>query len=214
MFQAGLNTHRQERAGQPGDWRASPLRLSSRGTGTRAVLGDSPSHHNGGSAIRDARESACWGPCRPPALTPHTLFSASLPPVRLSTQVLPSFPDMTGKQPRGSLEMLAADYLAPVAKALAPVFLTTPPQGLATPFAGCRTTCHHPGSAPANQLPVGSPLSARSAHPLGSLAFKWHKGTSRLLLQGTLQRPLGVSECCLGEASAVHIVYDPSTLCL
>ena len=191
MFQAGLNTHRQERAGQPWDWTASPLQLSSRGTGTRAVLGDSPSHHNGGPAIRDAQESACWGPCRPPTLTPHTLFSASLPPVRLSTQVLPSFPDMTGKQPRGSLEMLAADYLAPVAKALAPVFLTTPPQGLATPFAGYRTTCHHPGSAPANQLPVGLPLSARSAHPLGSPAFKWHKGNQQTPPPGHPAAPTG-----------------------
>ena len=37
-------------------------------------------------------------------------------------------------------------------------------------------------------------------------------GTSGLLLQGTLKCPLGVSEGCLGEASAVHTVYDPSTL--
>ncbi|CAM9585045.1 unnamed protein product [Rangifer tarandus platyrhynchus] len=120
MFQAGLNTHRQERAGQPGDWTASPPRLSSRGTGTRADLGARPLHQKGGSAIRDARESACWALCRPPALTPHTLLSANLPPVRLSTQVLPSFPDMTSKQPRGSLEVLAAGYLAPIVRALAP----------------------------------------------------------------------------------------------
>lgn len=113
---------RRERSeqGQPGNWRASPPRLSSRGTGTRALLGDSPSHRKGGSAIRDARESACWALCRPPALTPHTLLSANLPPVRLSTQVLPSFPHMTSKQLRGSLEVLAAGYLAPVARALAP----------------------------------------------------------------------------------------------
>ena len=180
MFQAGLNTHRQEPAGQPGDWRASPApRLSSRGTGTRAVLGDSPSQHKGGSAVRDARESACWGPCRPPALTPHTLLSANLPPVRLSTQVLPSFPDMTSKQPRRNLEVLAPGSLVPCSEPTPSVFLTTPHQGRATPFAGCRTTFHHPCSPPANQLPMGSAPSARSAHPLASLAFKWHNGNQQ-----------------------------------
>lgn len=115
--------------GQPGDWRASPPRLSS-----RALLGDSPSHRKGGSAIRDAQESACWGPCRPPALRPHILLSANLSPVRLSTQVLPSFPDMTSKQPRGSLEVLAAGSLAPVARALAPCLPHNPSPGLGHPL--------------------------------------------------------------------------------
>ena len=108
--------------------------LSSRGTGTWAVPGESPSQRKGGSAVRDARESACWAPGRPPALTPHTLLSANLSPVRHSTQVLPSFPDMTSKQPRGSLEVLAAGSLASVARAPAPCLPHDPSPGLGHPL--------------------------------------------------------------------------------
>ena len=62
----------------------APLRLSSLGTGPRAVLGDGPSHHKCGSVIRDTRERAHGAPSRPPALTPHTLLSENVPPATLS----------------------------------------------------------------------------------------------------------------------------------
>ena len=83
------------------------------------------------------------------------------------------------KHPRGgSLELLAANSLPtptlPWPEPSPSVFVTTPPQGWATPFAGSRTTWHHSCSAPVNQLPMGSPPSALSAHPLSSLTFKLH----------------------------------------
>ena len=117
VSQAGLNTHRQEQTRsartQEGQPHPQTPRLSSQGTGPRAVLGDGPSHCKGGSVIRDTQESARRAPCRPPTLTPHILLSANLPPATLSPQVLPSFPDMTSKQPRGSLQVLACRLPVP-----------------------------------------------------------------------------------------------------
>ena len=64
--------------------RPAPPRLSSRDTGPRAVLGDGSSHRKGGSVIRDTWKSSRGAPCCPPALTPHTLLSANVPPATLS----------------------------------------------------------------------------------------------------------------------------------
>ena len=110
--------------------------------------------------------------------------------------------------------MLAADYLSlwpkplplsssrPLPRAWPPPSLATGPRAI-IPAPLQRTSCLwvYPYQHVQHILSVLPPSNGT-------------KGTSRLLLQGTLQRPLGVSEGCLGEASAVHIVYDPSTLCL
>ena len=98
---------------------------------------------------------------------------------------------MTSKQPRHSLEVLVAASLSPWSEPTPPLFLTTPPQGLATPFTGCRTTCHHPFSAPANRLPMGSAPSARSAHPLPSLTFQWYNRNQKTPPPGHPAAPTG-----------------------
>ena len=91
ISQAGLNTHRQERAEaarrQEGQApRSSPL-------GTQAL-------------------GLFWGTCPRGPVPPsgsHTSHPSlcKCPPCHTVTQVLPSFPDMTSKELRGSLEVLA-----------------------------------------------------------------------------------------------------------
>ena len=94
-----------------------------------------------------------------------------------------------------------------------PVFITTPPQGWATHFAGSRTTCHHSCSTPANQLPMGSPPSAQSACPLPSLAFQLHKGNQHIPPSGLPAAPMRVSESSLGAASMVPLPAWSPALC-
>ena len=84
VSQAGLNTHRGASRGSQDTGGPAPPRLSSQDTGPWAVLGDGSSRRKGGSVIRDTWDSASGAPCRPPALTPHTLLSENVPPATLS----------------------------------------------------------------------------------------------------------------------------------
>ena len=65
----------------------APLWLSSQGTGPRAVLGDGPSHHKGGSVIRGTQGSAHSAPCWP--LHPDQVRIAVNPPY-IGIYVLPN----------------------------------------------------------------------------------------------------------------------------
>ena len=172
VSQAGLNTHRKERVGQPGDGRARPPQLSFRGMAPHTA--------------RVALSSETHG--RVPAGPRATLPLSHLTPFSLKTSPLPHchpapafFPrhDLKGTegQPRGA-GLPAPCPRWPVPSP--PVFITTLPQGWATSFTGSKTTCHHSCSVPANQLPMGSPPSAPSAGPLPSLAFQSHNRKQRI----------------------------------
>ena len=85
ISQAGLNTHRQERAGAARRREGQPLRSSPLGTQALGLFW--------GMAPRTARVALssethgilpAGAPCRPPALTPHTLLSENVPPATLS----------------------------------------------------------------------------------------------------------------------------------
>ena len=173
ISQAGLNTHRQERAGsarrQEGQPPCgSPLWAQALGLfwgtapRTTSVALSSETHGRGPTGPRPA--------LRLSHLTPFSLKTSPLPHCHPGPAFFPKhdLKEIEG-QPRGA-GLLAPCPLWPVPSP--PVFITTPPQAWATPFAGSRTTCHHSCSALANQLPMGSPPSARSAHPLPSLAFQ------------------------------------------
>ena len=190
ISQAGLNTHRQERAGsarrQEGQPRCgSPLGAQALGLfwetaprTARAAL-SSETHGRVPAGLRAALPLS--------HLTPFSLQISPLPYCHPGPAFFPRH-DLKGTegQPRG------AGLLAPCPAwpgPSSPVFVKTPPQGWATPFAGSRTTCHHSCSAPANQLPMGSPLSARSACPLPSLAFQSHKGNQHIPSSGLPAAP-------------------------
>ena len=113
---------------------------------------------------------------------------------------------MTSKQPRGSLRCWRPAPWPPWPEPLPPPRLphdpprAGPPPSLAAgppaiiPAPLQRTSClwvqpHQPGQ---HILSLLSPSDGTT-------------GTSGLLLQGSLQRPLGVSEGCLGAASAVPL---------
>ena len=181
VSQAGLNTHREARAGAARRREGQPLRGSPLGTQALGLF-----WRMAPRTARLALSSETHGIV--PAVPRATLLLSHLTPLSLQTSPLPHchpgpafFPrhDLKGTegQPRGA-GLLAPCPLWPVPSP--PVFVTTPPQGWATPFAGSRTTCHHSCSAPANQLPMGSPPSARSACPLPSLAFQSHKGNQQI----------------------------------
>ena len=110
VSQAGLNTHRQKRAGAAGGREAQPPAALLSGHRPLGCSGDGPSHHKGGSVIRDTRESAHGAPHRPPTLTPHTLLSANLPRHTV-TQVLPACPRHDLKRTEG--QSRGAGLLAP-----------------------------------------------------------------------------------------------------
>ena len=181
VSQAGLNTHRQEQAGAARGREGQPPCGSPLGAQALGLFWETAPR-----TARVALSSQTHG--RVPA-GPHTTLPLShLTPFPLQISPLPHchpgpalFPrhDLKGTegQPRGA-GLLAPCPVWPVP--LPPVFITTPPQGWATPFAGSRTTCHHSCSAPANQLPMRSPPSAWSARPLPSLAFQSHKGNQQI----------------------------------
>ena len=116
----------------------APPRLSSRDTGPWAVLGDGSSHRKGGSVIRDTWDTASGGPV-PPSRS-HTSHPSlgKRPPCHTVTQVLPSFPDRTSKELRGSLEVLACWLPAPVSSALASCLHHDPAPGLGYPICWLR----------------------------------------------------------------------------
>ena len=99
--QRGASRGSQQTGGPAPPW------LSSRDTGPWAVLGDGSSHRKGGSVIRDTWDTASGGPV-PPSRS-HTSHPSlgKRPPCHTVTQVLPSFPERTSKELRGSLEVLA-----------------------------------------------------------------------------------------------------------
>ena len=172
VSQAGLNTHRQEQAGAARRREGQPSVALLRAQALGLFWGTAP------CTARAALSSEThW---RVPAGPRAALPLSHLTPFSLQTSPLPHchpgpafFPrqDLKGpeEQPRGA-GLLGPCSLWPVPSP--PVFVTTPPQGWATSFTGSRTTCHHSCSAPTNQLPMGSPPSARSARPLPSLAFQ------------------------------------------
>ena len=85
VSQAGLNTHREAQAGAARRREGQPLRGSPLGTQALGLFW--------GMAPRTARVALssethgilpAGAPCRPPALTPHTLLSENVPPATLS----------------------------------------------------------------------------------------------------------------------------------
>src|SRR5574341_618002 len=85
ISQAGLNTHREVQAGAARRREGQPLRGSPLGTQALGLFW--------GMAPRTARVALssethgilpAGAPCRPPALTPHTLLSENVPPATLS----------------------------------------------------------------------------------------------------------------------------------
>ena len=161
VSQAGLNTHREARAGAARRREGQPLRGSPLGTQALGLF-----WRMAPRTARLALSSETHGIV--PVVPRAALQLSHLTPLSLQTSPLPHchpgpafFPrhDLKGTegQPRGA-GLLAPCPLWPVPSP--PVFVTTPPQGWATPFAGSRTTCHHSCSAPANQLPMGSPPSS------------------------------------------------------
>ena len=193
MFQAGLNTHREERAGAArgleGQPRPPALLSGHRHSG---CSGGQPLAPQGRLCHQRRTGELLLGPVPPSrSHTSHPSLCKS-PPCPTLNPGPAFFPrqDLKGTegQPRGA-GLLAPCPLWPVPSPL--VFITTPPQAWATPFAGSRTTCHHSCSTLANQLPMGSPPSARSAHPLASLAFKWHNGNQQTPPPGHPEVPTG-----------------------
>lgn len=207
VFQAGLNSHRQERAGAASGQEGQPRRSSPLGAQALGCSGRRPLALQG-RLCHQRRTGACLRGPVPPSRS-HTSHPSlrKCPPCPTVTQVLPSFPrhdlKATEGQPRDA-GLPAPCPPGPVPSP--PVFVTTPPQGRATPFAGSRTTCHHSCSAPANQLPIGSP-------PFTPAPSNRTTGTSRFLLQGSLQRLLRVSESSLGAASTVPLPAWSPALC-
>ena len=125
-------------------------------------------------------------------------------PLHTVTQVLPSFPDMTSKELRGSLEVLAC--WLPVPCGQCPRLL---PSSRPHPRAGLPASL-----APGPPAIIPAPLQRTSCvwvnpHQPGQhvlsvlLPSNSTRGTSRFLLQGSLQHPLWVSESSLGVASTV-----------
>lgn len=134
-FQAGLNTHRQKfsnRLSQGTEGQPPPQtpRLLS-GHRPRAVLGDGPRTARA-ALSSETQESSPQAPRRPPTHTSHpSLQTSPLPHSHPRSCLL--FPDMTSKQPRGSLQVLACRLPVPHGQCpRSPVFITTPPQGWAT----------------------------------------------------------------------------------
>ena len=108
VSQAGLNTHRQDRAGAAGGWEGqphcgSPLRAQALGL----FWGTAP--RTSRAALSSEAHRAV--PTVPRAglpfshLTPFSLQISPLPQSQPRSCLL--FPDMTSKQPKGSLEVLA-----------------------------------------------------------------------------------------------------------
>ena len=136
------------------------------------------------------------------------------PPCHTVTQVLPSFPDMTSKELRGSLEVLACWLPVPCGQCPRLLSSSRPrpraglPHSLAPgppaiiPALLQRTSCLwvHPHQPGRHVLSLLSPSNRT-------------RGTSRFLLQGSLQRPLRVSESSLGVASTVPLPARSPLLC-
>lgn len=214
MFQAGLNTHREERAGaarglegQPrppallsghrhsGCSGGQPLapqgRLCHQRRTGELLLGPVPP-----SRSHTSHPSLCKSPPCPtlnpgPAFFPRQDLKATEGQPRGAGCRLPG-PRGQSPRPLSSSRPLPRPGPPPSLAAGPPAIIPAPLQ---------RTSClwvhpHQPGQHIRSLL---SPSNGTT-------------GTSRLLLQGTLKCPLGVSEGCLGEASAVHTVYDPATL--
>ena len=182
--QTGASRGSQETEG-PAPLRGSPLGAQALGLfwgmaphTTRAVLSS------------ETRRRVPAGPrttLRLSHLTPFSLQMSPLPHCHPGSAFCPRH-DLKGTEgPPRCAGLLAPCPLWPVPSP--PVFVTTLPQGWATRFAGSRTTCHHSCSAPVNQLPMGSPPSARSTCPLPSLTFQSHKGNQHIPSSGLPAAP-------------------------
>ena len=182
VSQAGLNTHRQERVGAARRQKGQPPSVALlSGHRPLGCSGGWPLTPQGQYCHQRHAEECLQGPVLPSGSHTSHPSLCKCPPLPHCHPGPAFFPrhDLKGTegQPRGA-GLLAPCPLWPVPSP--PVFVTTLPQGWATRFAGSRTTCHHSSSAPANQLPMGSPPSARSACPLPSLTFQSHKGNQQI----------------------------------
>ena len=214
VSQAGLNTHREAQAGAARRREGQPLRGSPLGTQALGLFW--------GMAPRTARvalSSETHGivPAGPRAalplshLTPFSLKTSPLPHCHPGPAFFPRH-DLKGTegQPRGAGLLAPCPCVQcpsllsssrPRPRAGLPHLLAPGPPAIIPPLLQ-RTSCLwvHPHQPGRHVLSLLSPSNRT-------------RGTSRFLLQGSLQRPLRVSESSLGVASMVPLPARSPLLC-